>query len=104
MDKDKNTQVFVLSVNELGQKVYTSQSDPTRRYFNSCYISQLFPTLNSFSFIIDDDGNVSDYDSSVSSNIKMESAQHDMNENSNDGILADNSIVAHLDDPSHLGN
>lgn len=31
MDKNKAQQVYVLSVNELGQKVYTSETDPSKR-------------------------------------------------------------------------
>lgn len=56
------------------------------------------------SFIIDDDGNVSDYESSSTQAVKLESSRSDLNENSNDEILTDNSIVAHLDDPTQLGN
>ncbi|XP_030764284.1 DNA-binding protein Ets97D isoform X2 [Sitophilus oryzae] len=81
MDKIK-TQTFILSLNDFGQKICTSQTDPNKKY------------------VLDDDGNMREYDPPTS--ISAMSLEGDSEENSvsND---SENDGISHLTDPEHLG-
>ncbi|XP_018567445.1 DNA-binding protein Ets97D-like isoform X2 [Anoplophora glabripennis] len=85
MDKNKS-QTFILSVNDFGQKICTSQSEPSKKY------------------ILDDEGNMSEYQPETSiCAIKLESQGNLTEDDSNDSALSGSNEVTHLEDPTQLG-
>nr|CAI5829285.1 unnamed protein product [Callosobruchus analis] len=83
MDPNK-PQTFILSLNDFGQKICTSQSEPNKKY------------------ILDDDGNMTEYQPETSiCAVKLEN-QGNISEESNDTTNTDNNENSHLD-PTNLG-
>lgn len=90
MEKNEKSSIFILNIDEEGRKIYTSQSDPSKRY------------------MLDDDGNLTECSSDVLMHtIKMESDYElSADSTSNDGILVGDSdcIIAQLQNAGGLGN
>ncbi|CAH1107518.1 unnamed protein product [Psylliodes chrysocephalus] len=84
MDKNKS-QTFILSLNDFGQKICTSQSEPDKKY------------------ILDDEGNMTEYypETSISA-VKLDSQGNISEEDSNDTSNSETQMNA-LEDPTHLG-
>ncbi|XP_050501591.1 DNA-binding protein Ets97D isoform X2 [Diabrotica virgifera virgifera] len=85
MDKNKS-QTFILSLNDFGQKICTSQSEPDKKY------------------ILDDEGNMTEYydpETSVCT-LNLDSQGIISEEDSNDTSNSEHNISA-LEDPTQLG-
>ncbi|KAJ8916552.1 hypothetical protein NQ315_000194 [Exocentrus adspersus] len=81
MEKNKS-QTFILSVNDFGQKICTSQSEPNKKY------------------ILDDEGNMTEYQPETSiCAIKLDSQGDITEEESCDSIFSE----SHLEDHTQLG-
>ncbi|CAH1981524.1 unnamed protein product [Acanthoscelides obtectus] len=84
MDSNK-TQTFILSVNDFGQKICTSQSEPNKKY------------------ILDDEGNMTEYQPETSiCAVKLDS-QGNISEESNDTTNTEENENSQLADTTHLG-
>ncbi|CAG9857638.1 unnamed protein product [Phyllotreta striolata] len=85
MDKNKS-ESFILSLNDIGQKICTSQSEPNKKY------------------ILDDDGNMTEYFPQDSlSSVKIDQQCTVSEEDSNDTNHSDNQNINSLEYPTHLG-
>ncbi|KAJ8956363.1 hypothetical protein NQ318_015101 [Aromia moschata] len=85
MDKNK-PQTFILSVNDFGQKICTSQTEPGKKY------------------VLDDDGNMTEYKPETSiCALKLETRGDITEEDSNDTSISEENETNHLEDPTQLG-
>ncbi|CAH1118565.1 unnamed protein product [Phaedon cochleariae] len=85
MDKNKS-QTYILSVNDFGQKICTSQTDPNEK------------------FILDDDGNMTEFFPEKSmGTVKLDPHGNISEEDSNDTNNTENQDIITLEDPTQLG-
>nr|CAH7744679.1 unnamed protein product [Callosobruchus chinensis] len=80
-----NPRTFILTVNDFGQKICTSQSEPDKKY------------------ILDDEGSMTEYQPETSiCAVKLDS-QGNISEESNASTHTDDNENSHLADPTNLG-
>lgn len=88
-----NVQTFILTQNEFGQRVYKSQTDKTKRYI--FLLSSYFKLTLHFSYVIDDEGNMVQYQPPASERVQKLELCNVITEDFDDMITDDES--------SHLG-